>query len=51
MTELPDLSAVELFADLPDEEREHLDLLVREYRLLRQRQGRRGGKSAGKPAQ
>jgi len=32
-------------------EREHLDLLVREYRLLRQRQGRRGGKSAGKPAQ
>ena len=31
MTELPDLSAVELFADLPDEEREHLARLMRPF--------------------
>jgi CRP-like cAMP-binding protein len=31
VTELPDLSAVELFADLPDEEREHLARLMRPF--------------------
>jgi Fur family ferric uptake transcriptional regulator len=46
-----DSEGKQIFLEFADEEREHLDLLVREYRLLRQRQGRRGGKSAGKPAQ
>ena len=36
-----DSEGKQIFLEFADEEREHLDLLVREYRLLRQRQGRR----------
>jgi len=36
-----DSEGKQVFLDFADEERAHLDLLVREYRLLRQRQGRR----------
>jgi len=41
-----DSEGKQIFLEFADEERAHLDLLVREYRSLRQRQARRPGKSA-----
>jgi rubrerythrin len=38
-----------IFLEFADEEREHLDLLINEYRTLRERMGAKG-KKAGKPA-
>jgi rubrerythrin len=36
-----DSEGKQVFLEFADEERAHLELLIREYRLLRQRQGRR----------
>ena len=36
-----DSEGKQVFLEFADEERAHLDLLIREYRSLRQRQGRR----------
>ena len=49
-----DSEGKQVFLEFADEERAHLDLLIREYRSLRQRQGRRRVRRvtrAGKPAQ
>ena len=49
-----DSEGKQVFLEFADEERAHLDLLIREYRSLRQRQGRRRVRrvtGAGKPAQ
>jgi Fur family ferric uptake transcriptional regulator len=42
-----DSEGKQVFLEFADEERAHLDLLIREYRSLRQRQGRRGRRVTG----
>ena len=39
-----DSEGKQIFLEFADEEREHLDLLIREYRALVKRQGRRGAR-------
>ena len=45
-----DSEGKQIFLEFADEEREHLDLLVREYRALVKRQGRRRGSARTAPA-
>ena len=45
-----DSEGKQIFLEFASEEREHLDLLMREYRALVKRQGRRPRKGAGVPA-
>jgi Fur family ferric uptake transcriptional regulator len=44
-----DSEGKQIFLEFADEEREHLDLLVREYRALTKRQGRSPRRAAGAP--